>query len=114
MVRFLSSALVEAYALVRVALDRRTPRRAAALVLVAVAYLLVPIDLLPDVIPVLGWGDDLLLGVLARQGVASVVPDDVLEEHRDAAREQIWVAAGVVLSVLALSVVAVAWRLGWL
>lgn len=31
---------------------------------IGVIYILSPIDLLPDVIPVLGWTDDALVGVL--------------------------------------------------
>ncbi|MFC6836883.1 YkvA family protein [Halomarina ordinaria] len=117
MLRRLTTVVVEAYVLVRVALDRRTPNRVAALVALAAAYLVVPVDLLPDAIPLLGWGDDLLFGVLVQRGVGHVVPDAVVEEHREAARDRVWLAAGLVASALALSLVGavlvVRW-LGWL
>jgi uncharacterized membrane protein YkvA (DUF1232 family) len=33
--------------------------------ILAVIYMLSPIDIIPDLIPVLGWGDDVVVGVLA-------------------------------------------------
>lgn len=71
----------------RVIADERTPRAAKLLLGAAVGYLLLPFDLIPDVIPVLGQLDDVLivpgLVVLALR----LVPDAVLTEHR-AALEQ--------------------------
>ncbi len=33
--------------------------------ILAVIYILSPIDIIPDLIPVLGWGDDFIVGALA-------------------------------------------------
>jgi len=33
--------------------------------ILAVIYILSPIDIIPDLIPVLGWGDDFVVGALA-------------------------------------------------
>ncbi|NDV02648.1 YkvA family protein [Pseudoroseicyclus tamaricis] len=41
--------------------DRRTPWQARAVAALVAAYALSPIDLIPDVIPVLGYLDDLIL-----------------------------------------------------
>lgn len=35
----------------------------AVIVILALLYILSPIDLIPDFIPVLGWADDLAVGV---------------------------------------------------
>lgn len=35
------------------------------IIAVAILYILSPIDIIPDVIPVLGWSDDVALGVFA-------------------------------------------------
>jgi uncharacterized membrane protein YkvA (DUF1232 family) len=35
----------------------------AVILIMALLYILSPIDLIPDVIPVLGWADDLVVGV---------------------------------------------------
>jgi uncharacterized membrane protein YkvA (DUF1232 family) len=46
--------------------DSRTDWKPKVLVILALAYLLWPLDLLPDVAPVLGWLDDLgFVGVAA-------------------------------------------------
>lgn len=41
--------------------DKRTPLAAKLLLLLALAYLLLPFDLVPDFIPVLGQIDDLVI-----------------------------------------------------
>jgi uncharacterized membrane protein YkvA (DUF1232 family) len=41
--------------------DKRTPLRVKILVFIALLYLIDPIDLIPDVIPVFGYLDDLLI-----------------------------------------------------
>jgi uncharacterized membrane protein YkvA (DUF1232 family) len=49
-----------------------------------------PIDLIPDFIPVLGQLDDLLILVLTAWLVARLIPAEVIAEHRraiEAARE---------------------------
>jgi uncharacterized membrane protein YkvA (DUF1232 family) len=63
--------------------DPKTPAWAKAILGAAVAYVLCPLDAIPDYIPVLGWADD--VGVLgaALGGVAGAF---VTEEHRQAAR----------------------------
>ena len=52
-------------------LDPDTPQPARLTVLAALTYLLVPLDLIPDLLPVVGFSDDLvaitaLLGVIGR------------------------------------------------
>lgn len=99
MKRLLTTASTEIYTLVRVAFDRRTPRRVTAVVILTAVYVLVPIDLFSDVIPVVGWSDDLFLSVIARHGVYRFVPESVVEEHRTAARSHMLVAVVVTLAV---------------
>lgn len=51
----------DAHAVWLLARDPRTPWYAKAVALVVAAYALSPIDLIPDVIPVLGYLDDVIL-----------------------------------------------------
>ena len=62
-----------------------TPVHLKALMLLIPAYLLSPIDLIPDFIPILGYLDDLILVPVGVWLVLSLIPPEVLAEHRTAA-----------------------------
>lgn len=64
--------------------DPTTPAWAKAILAAAIAYVISPLDAIPDVIPIAGWADD--LGVLgaALSGAAGVC---IREDHRRKARE---------------------------
>ena len=71
---------VEVYRLVL--RDERTPWLAKLLLGAAVGYALMPIDLIPDVIPVLGHLDDaLIVPGLALAGL-KLVPKEILDDSR--------------------------------
>jgi uncharacterized membrane protein YkvA (DUF1232 family) len=60
--------------------DERVPRRAKAVLALVIPYLLSPIDLIPDFIPVLGQLDDALIvvavfGYVARSAGRQVVAE---------------------------------------
>ncbi|WP_144186772.1 YkvA family protein [Elioraea rosea] len=74
-------------ALARAARDPRTPLPAKLLALAIVAYALSPLDLIPDVIPVLGMLDDLILLPLGLWLVLRLIPREVIAEHRAAVAE---------------------------
>jgi uncharacterized membrane protein YkvA (DUF1232 family) len=60
--------------------DPRVPRRAKAALALVLPYLAMPIDLIPDFIPVVGQLDDALLVVLVFGYVARSAGRDVVEE----------------------------------
>lgn len=64
------------------AFDRATPRHVQLALMAALAYFVLPTDAVPDVLPVLGFGDD--AAVLA--GTLKLISDHILPVHRDAAR----------------------------
>lgn len=60
--------------------DKRTPLIAKIFAGITIAYLLSPIDLIPDFIPVLGILDDLILVPILIKITVSLIPDDLYEE----------------------------------
>ena len=36
-----------------------------AIIILAVLYILSPIDFIPDIIPIIGWIDDIIVGLIA-------------------------------------------------
>lgn len=56
------------------------PRRAKIAVLLAAAWVLSPVDLIPEFVPIIGPLDDILVIVLALRYAARAVPRDVLTE----------------------------------
>ena len=78
--------MIDALALWIAARDARTPPAARALALVVAAYAFSPIDLIPDIVPVLGLLDDLVLVPLGVMAVRALVPPPLMDEFRAAAR----------------------------
>ena len=62
--------------------DRRTPLVAKLLGAAVIAYAVSPIDLIPDFIPVVGYLDDLVIVPIGLWIVRSLIPAEVLAEHR--------------------------------
>jgi uncharacterized membrane protein YkvA (DUF1232 family) len=66
--------------------DRAMPRAARILLLALIAYLISPIDLVPDFVPVLGQLDDLLLVCAVLLAVLWLVPGERIDAAIVAAR----------------------------
>lgn len=99
----------ETLALLLALRDPRTPWIARLVVVVAVAYALSPIDLIPDFIPVLGWLDDLvLLPLLIWLALRLTPPAVMADAHQRAART---VAQGKRLGLAAAAVFVAVWVL---
>jgi uncharacterized membrane protein YkvA (DUF1232 family) len=62
-----------------------TPWYAKALAILAVAYVLSPIDLIPDFIPILGWVDDIILVPILIWVTLRALPAPVRAESRERA-----------------------------
>lgn len=60
--------------------DPRVPRRAKVAIAFAGLYVLSPIDLIPEFLPVIGPLDDVVVVALALRYAARRVPRDVLDE----------------------------------
>ena len=104
---------IEIYALYLAYRDPRVPWYARVFAALVVGYAFSPIDLIPDVIPVLGYLDDLLVVPLGIALAIRMIPSPVLAECREEARNAKdrpvnKVAAVVVVAIwMALAVSAV-------
>lgn len=67
------------------AFDRQTPLQTRAVLLGALAYFVVPFDIAPDMLPLLGFADD--AAVLAT--AMKLVIESIRPEHREAAKRKI-------------------------
>lgn len=63
--------------------DPRVPRRAKITLGLAAAYVASPIDLIPEVVPVIGWADDVLILMFAIDSLIERAGDEIVTEHWD-------------------------------
>ena len=61
--------------------DRRTPILAKAVLIASILYVLMPFDLIPDALPIIGEVDDLVIFVAACRLFIGLCPDDLVREH---------------------------------
>jgi uncharacterized membrane protein YkvA (DUF1232 family) len=66
---------------INIAEDEKIPARDKALLLLLIALLASPIDIIPDFIPILGALDDILVIYLALDYVFLVLPEDLIAPH---------------------------------
>ena len=97
---------VESYALYLAYRDPRVPMYARVFAGCVVGYAFSPIDLIPDFIPIIGYLDDLVLIPLGIKIALSMIPENVMEESREKAREIISqdkpvnrVAAAIIITI---------------
>jgi len=65
----------------RLAADRALPRGVRVRLWLLLGYLALPIDLVPDVLPVIGWADDVIAVVLVLRSVVRRAGPQALERH---------------------------------
>ena len=102
--------------------DPRTPWRAKVVALVITAYAASPIDLIPDIIPILGYLDEVVLLPLGILLAVRLVGRDLMSEFRARADtlERLpssRIGAALIIAVWVIAVLATGWWLvrvmGW-
>ena len=73
----------------RLVRDPRVPRRSKVVIGAAIAYLMSPVDLIPDFVPLIGFADDILLVSYAVNHLIEVAGEDVVLEHWDGPRDML-------------------------
>ena len=66
---------------IRLMMDRRVPLRVKLILPAAVAYLISPFDLVPDIVPILGRVDDVLVIFLSLALFLGTAPREIVMEH---------------------------------
>jgi len=66
--------------------DPRVPWCIKILIILFLGYILSPIDLIPDFIPVLGYLDDFILVTVGIPLLHRMIPKEILKEHEEEAR----------------------------
>lgn len=86
--------------------DKRTPFLAKLVIGLTIGYLLSPIDLIPDFIPILGLLDDLIIVPLLILLSIRLIPASVLQDARKRAIEYFknnngvnWIAAIIIIII---------------
>lgn len=98
--------------------DKRTPAPAKILIGLTVGYLLSPIDIIPDFIPVLGILDDLIIVPMMITASIKMIPEEVMADARNYAdanptiiKKNNWWFAIIIILIWALIIVAIIQRL---
>ena len=63
--------------------DRQTPLYVKLILAVGLLYILVPVDIIPDTIPLLGWLDDLAIASFLVALALKLVPKEVMARVKD-------------------------------
>jgi uncharacterized membrane protein YkvA (DUF1232 family) len=83
--------------------NRQTPWYAKALIVVTLLYLISPIDIIPDFIPIAGYLDDIIIVPLLFTLATRLVPVNIMKVSHIRAEERLLVAKRNVLKTIVLS-----------
>jgi uncharacterized membrane protein YkvA (DUF1232 family) len=104
----------EIYAMYLACRDPRVPWYARVFTACVVGYAFSPIDLIPDVIPILGYLDDLIIVPLGIALALKMIPPDVLAECQEKSREVMKqgkpvnkIAAAIIIAIWVLLAVVI-------
>ena len=97
--------------LARLMRDPRVPARSKALAGAALAYVASPIDLVPDLIPVLGRSDDVFVAIFALHHLIRTAGEEVVVEHWDGTADVLEIINSLIDVAVRFVPVRVRWTL---
>lgn len=109
--RRLVSLLRRTYALSLAARDERTPRAARVVALVALAWVVFPLDF--DFVPILGWVDDAVVVTLGSGLVRRLTPAPLYSEFEDRSPKhlrRVFVVVGLFVAALVAVFAYLVWQ----
>jgi uncharacterized membrane protein YkvA (DUF1232 family) len=65
----------------KLAMDKRVPWETKTMLMAGAAYIVSPIDFVPDVIPGLGQVEDVLVAVLLLDGILNEIDPEIIQDH---------------------------------
>ncbi|WP_276246168.1 YkvA family protein [Haladaptatus sp. YSMS36] len=93
--------------LLRVLQDSRTPWYASALMFCVLLWGAMPVDPLPDVIPLAGIADDVTVFLIIRSAVYRMIPDEIIDYHTEIVAESKRIRFGPARAVASIVVVQI-------
>ncbi len=91
--------------------DPRVPARSKALAGAALAYVASPVDLVPDVLPVIGRSDDVFVAIFAVHHLIRTAGEEVVVEHWDGSRDLLDIINGLIDVAVGLVPARLRWTL---
>lgn len=101
-----NSLKTEIYTLYLAFTDPRVPWYARVFLFLLIAYALSPVDIIPDIIPFLGFLDDIIILSVGIFLVTKMIPVGVIGEYRNQARSDI---CGLKFRLAGLTLVLFVW-----
>ncbi len=86
--------------------DKRTPWYATGMVVLTLAYIISPIDLIPDFIPIIGLLDEVILVPVIYKLLIQCIPKQVIVDANRTSQKE---ADHVGMQVLGVSIIMIIW-----
>ena len=96
----------DTYALYLAYQDPKTPVSAKVIGIATLIYLFIPADIVPDIIPILGWADDITVTYLLSKFAVSIIPPDIMAQHRAVADRKGKKIIQVIIAIMILLFIA--------
>ena len=80
----------------RLARDPRVPQKQKMFLGAAIAYVVAPVDLIPDFIPFIGRADDVLMLAFALNAMFEAAGEAIVHEHWDGTGDVLEIVSGII------------------